>query len=307
MSGLMPYVSIITLSYNSGESLLLSIDSAFEQNYENVEIIIADDCSKGFSCQEVERYIKNKFSTSKKKLTVKKNDENIGTVKNLNKAINLASGEIIIHLSSGDTFFDHSTVSCIVEKFKEDSCPFIITSRVLVDKLTRNRIRFMPDWEERRNIKRINTPKKQNTAIYTGNFYNMASGAALAYKTEYIRCMGLFDESYVLWEDGPFFEKVTRNGYVLHQNYDLTTICYEGGGISNSAISPLLKRDVIHFLNCGIENHNFTRFERKQIEYRIRSIENYPKKYFDIRFLDVFFYKQFLHIRRGIFKIFHFL
>ena len=260
MSGLMPYVSIITLSYNSGESLLLSIDSAFEQNYENVEIIIADDCSKGFSCQEVERYIKNKFSTSKKKLTVKKNDENIGTVKNLNKAINLASGEIIIHLSSGDTFFDHSTVSCIVEKFKEDSCPFIITSRVLVDKLTRNRIRFMPDWEERRNIKRINTPKKQNTAIYTGNFYNMASGAALAYKTEYIRCMGLFDESYVLWEDGPFFEK-----------------------------------------------HNFTRFERKQIEYRIRSIENYPKKYFDIRFLDVFFYKQFLHIRRGIFKIFHFL
>lgn len=52
-----PLVSIIVLTYLQRHILNDCIDSILSQDYPNIELIICDDCSADFDCDEVYQYI----------------------------------------------------------------------------------------------------------------------------------------------------------------------------------------------------------------------------------------------------------
>ena len=66
-----------------------------------------------------------------------------------------------------------------------------------------------------------------------GQTYEFASGAALYYTKSYIEECSAYDESYLLWEDGPFLARATRNGVQVEMAYDIISILYRDGGISD--------------------------------------------------------------------------
>ncbi len=298
-----PRVSIVSMVYNNFDGLLLSVKSALDQNYNNMEIIIADDCSKDFSRENLLKYVNEICPQNDKEISIFVNDENIGTVKNFNNAIRKTNGDIIIQLNAGDVLCDSNTVSCIIEKMIEKSSMVLATSRLLIDKDTRKIIRKIPDEEEINHIVRLNTPEKQNRAIFTGDFFNMASGAAIAYRKDFLNKVGGFDEEYLLWEDGPFFEKITSNGYKIDYCYDIISVFYETGGVSNSQISDKMKKDVITFLKKGLAKKEFSVFTKKKIKYRLKLIMYSPKKFVDISLMDVYIYKKILRLKRAIYLI----
>jgi len=84
----------------------------------------------------------------------------------------------------------------------------------------------------------MKTAKQQFLRITEGRAYNFASG----YNTEFLKSMGGFDEQYTLWEDGPFLNKMTRNGFAVDFEYDIVYIKYRTGGISINK-NRLLVRD----------------------------------------------------------------
>lgn len=67
-----------------------------------------------------------------------------------------------------------------------------------------------------------------------GQTYEFASGAALYYTKSYIEECSAYDESYLLWEDGPFLARATRNGVQVEMAYDIISILYRDGGISSA-------------------------------------------------------------------------
>ena len=95
-----PLVSIVVASYNNAKYLLECLESTVNQTYDNLEIIIADDCS-----QDTSQEIAQQFAARNPNSTIKLvfNEKNLGAARNLNKIIfDHTNGKYIKVLDSDD-------------------------------------------------------------------------------------------------------------------------------------------------------------------------------------------------------------
>src|SRR5712671_5414891 len=93
-----PLVSILISSYNYGEYLGDAIESALQQTYDKLEIIICDDGSTDGSPRIIERY-----RTLDQRIRVIY-QANGGQALALNTAFDISTGEIICLLDADDVF-----------------------------------------------------------------------------------------------------------------------------------------------------------------------------------------------------------
>ena len=83
-------ISICIPTYNGEKYLKECLDTVLSQSYENIEIIIVDDCSIDKTISIVEEYIQKDS-----RIKLDKNQSNLGLVANWNKCLELANGEWI--------------------------------------------------------------------------------------------------------------------------------------------------------------------------------------------------------------------
>lgn len=304
-----PLVSIITMMYRSMNQVFDTVQSILEQNYEKIEIIIADDYSEDFIKEEIENYIEKNKSNNIISYTVYQNRSNYGTVKNINSAIKNAQGDILINLSSGDLFFSCDTISRIVEEFLNKGCNILCTRRAYFIEYKDVIEKMIPDEFEISRIKKFNSPDQQYKAFYSGMMFNMASGCALSYKKEFIKNIGYFDENYILWEDGPFFARYIDKYGMLDYNYDIISIFYRYGGVSTAGMPELMKRDALLFLNDGLKNSSLDWFTKRNIKYRINQISNNSTPIFTMvknlfKYPDVYLIRGIGRAQRFLFKFY---
>lgn len=247
-------ISVITLAFNSMNTIFETIESILVQDYEAIEIIIADDSSSEFDLNKIRLYIEEHKSKNIVSTKIYQNEKNLGTVKSLNRAVKNASGQIIMHLSADDIFYNTHIISDIVKEFEETNCNILLTRRAAFETDTDNIVKYIPNDYQILRISQFKTPLQEYLGQYIGKFYDMGSGSALYYRKEYIEELGYFDENYRLWEDGPLFAKITRNGGMLHYNYNIISIYYKLGGVSTGVIPLDLQNDVIKFINEGIKS-----------------------------------------------------
>jgi glycosyltransferase involved in cell wall biosynthesis len=92
-----PLVSVICLCYNHEKYVLESLNSVLNQNYKNIELIIADDYSTDNSVANIEIFLENHPSIS-----FIQNETNLGNTKTFNKALQFAKGKYIIDVAADD-------------------------------------------------------------------------------------------------------------------------------------------------------------------------------------------------------------
>ncbi|WBL41239.1 glycosyltransferase [Algoriphagus halophytocola] len=97
MKEMLPKVSIVTGFYNREDYVEDSIKSLLNQDYENLEIIIFDDCSTDRTFEKIGEICGDNF-----KVHLIKHERNLGFVKGMINAINCSSGEFIAVHGSGD-------------------------------------------------------------------------------------------------------------------------------------------------------------------------------------------------------------
>jgi glycosyltransferase involved in cell wall biosynthesis len=105
-------VSIITITYNSAQTVEDTIRTVVEQDYPNLEYLIIDGKSKDSTLKIVEKY-KDRIS---KVISEKDN----GLYDALNKGIKNATGDIVGMLHSDDLYSNYQVISKVVKKFEED-------------------------------------------------------------------------------------------------------------------------------------------------------------------------------------------
>lgn len=93
-----PLVSIFLPTYNHEEYIEAAIESALEQEYENLEIIIGDDCSTDSTWEIVSQYAAENPGT----ITAFRNEENLGITGNCNEVLQRCSGKYIAFHSGDD-------------------------------------------------------------------------------------------------------------------------------------------------------------------------------------------------------------
>lgn len=108
----MPKISIITINYNNAEGLAATIKSVLSQTLVNFEYIVVDGDSNDGSKEVIEE---NKSSISH---WLSKPDS--GVYQAMNRGIELATGDYVLFLNSGDTFRDPQVLWKANEKIKGD-------------------------------------------------------------------------------------------------------------------------------------------------------------------------------------------
>ena len=267
-----PLISVITLTYNKFEHLPLTIKSVLAQDYPNIEYIICDDASERFPEEEVRELLRTCQKSNIVRVRLERNEANVGTVRNINKAYQMASGRYMVNLSCGDVFFETSTLSKIAARFASSGCQVMVASRIKYGNDLKP-LYLMPHYQERELIRQYDTPLKQYKAFILGRDCDMASGSAMYYTRATIEKMGWFDERYRLWEDGPFLAKYLWE-YPLEFAYDIVSIWYESGGISSlasGASHALTWEDEKKFCNSDIFQHvdALSMGEKEQLFYRL--------------------------------------
>ena len=92
-----PLVTIAIPTYNRDRYLKEAIDSARNQTYKNVEILIRDNAS-----EDTTELIAREEMRSDDRIQYVRNKKNIGMRNNWNKLLNAASGEYFLLLSDDD-------------------------------------------------------------------------------------------------------------------------------------------------------------------------------------------------------------
>lgn len=121
-------VSIVMPNYNYAQFIRKALDSALEQTYENIEIIVVDDKSTDNSLEIIEEYVK-------KDPRVKSypNAKNLGVVASHNRCVELAKGEYVVVLSSDDYLHPDFVKESVAYLEKYPSAGMIATDIWYVD------------------------------------------------------------------------------------------------------------------------------------------------------------------------------
>jgi glycosyltransferase involved in cell wall biosynthesis len=105
-------ISIITVCFNAEKTLLDTIRSIQEQDYENIEYIVIDGGSSDGTVQ-----LANKFS---RVITHFMSEPDKGIYDAMNKGLNLASGDVIGVLNADDFYPNPQVISEVVTSFKNN-------------------------------------------------------------------------------------------------------------------------------------------------------------------------------------------
>ena len=113
-----PLVTICMMTYNQEKYVRDSVNSVLAQTYDNIEIIISDDCSTDKTWRiivsEIESYKQNGGIHSE--IHIHRNGKNLGVAKNFESLVSLAHGDIII-CQAGDDISLQCRAEVIVESY----------------------------------------------------------------------------------------------------------------------------------------------------------------------------------------------
>lgn len=118
-----PQVSIITVVYNGADCIEKTIESVLGQTYENIEYIIIDGGSTDKTLSIIKRH--------EDRIDQWISEPDHGIYDAMNKGIELASGEWLNFMNSGDCFVDNEVLSRTRPYLNNDSVSFIYGDTVI--------------------------------------------------------------------------------------------------------------------------------------------------------------------------------
>ncbi|AGB42125.1 glycosyl transferase [Halobacteroides halobius DSM 5150] len=235
-----PLVSIIILSYNNLQYYKECLESVLKQNYSNIEIIFNDDGSSNFKQDEIISFIKENKNNNIKRTVINHNENNLGVVKNYNKALRLSKGDYIFYIGLDDMLHDKDVISDVVDFFEKTGNLIITGYRAIYDEDMKNCHKVLPRENETKFIKK-GDPKYLHIKLSRGNFI---AGSCTPFSKELIEKYGYLDEDYTLLEDYPRYLNLTRRDCKINF-IERKLIKYRLGGITNNnEDNKVLKRDI---------------------------------------------------------------
>lgn len=239
-----PLFTIILLHYNQPQYVKTALDSIFAQSYENIELIFADDCSSYLNLDALKEYCEANKKDNIKNIVWQINEENLGTVKSLNNALDKVNGEYILFFAADDALHNKNTISNFVDAFKDvgDEVYMVSSQCYMMDtRLEKCDCTFVKPFAA--NKFNSLSAFEQFKWLTTDCF--LAIGAT-AMKNSMFEKFGKFNEEYKFIEDWSYFLHLTRSGGRIHySNFD--GLLHRDGGVSHTNAEDILPDHVIAY------------------------------------------------------------
>lgn len=108
-----PLVSIVVTTYNYQDYVCDAIDSALNQSYDNIEVIVIDDGSSDNT-----KSVLDKYSSDRRVTLISR--ENRGIIYTRNEGVRTAKGEFVMQLDADDILEPSYVKECISKALSED-------------------------------------------------------------------------------------------------------------------------------------------------------------------------------------------
>jgi alpha-1,3-rhamnosyltransferase len=206
-----PLVSIIVITYNSSKYVLETLESAKDQTYINIELIISDDCSTDNTVEICKIWLeenKDRFVRTEL-VTISKNS---GVPANCNRGIYASLGKWVKLIAGDDALFDDAIENVVKIANKNPLAQTILTQVEVFDSYFSKEasISIQPtNWQSNAAFSELATPNSQLEYILNGGYH---SAIGIYFKNNIFEEIGHFEEEYNLIEDEPFFLKIALNG-----------------------------------------------------------------------------------------------
>lgn len=120
-------VSVIIPVYNAEKYLAKTIQSALDQTYKNIEIILVDDCSIDNSKRIIEQYLARHNN-----IVYHLQEKNSGVAVARNTALNIAKGRYVAFLDSDDLWYPQK-VATQLDLMKRQNAAICFTAIKMID------------------------------------------------------------------------------------------------------------------------------------------------------------------------------
>lgn len=218
-----PLVSVRVITYNSSKTVIETLDSVKNQTYQNIELIISDDCSPDNTVEICSAWLeanKDRFVRTEL-ITVPKNT---GTAANINRAIRACRGEFIKGIA-GDDILEPECIGININNI--GNAVMAISDLIYFDG---DRILPAP-YDSKILYALTHLPRKKRVKLYSRTlaFFNPPTQFSNKILTEKI---GGFDDNSTVLEDIPFYFKVFDSDCKL-EYIPQVTVRYRSSGISH--------------------------------------------------------------------------
>lgn len=128
-----PLVSVCIPTYNQEKFIVDALESVLSQSYQNIEIIVVDDCSTDGTLEKLKS-----LCGSHEKLLLYTNKPNIGMVKNWNKCLGLSKGKYVKFVFGDDILASPDAIESMVQRLEADKEIVLVASaRKIIDSSNR--------------------------------------------------------------------------------------------------------------------------------------------------------------------------
>lgn len=201
--------SIVTVCYNAAETIEATIRSVINQTYENIEYIIIDGGSTDGTVDIIRKYADS--------LDYWISESDGGIYDAMNKGINIATGDFINFMNSGDTLADHQVIENVAEH--------ILPEHIVIYGDTINKTK---------GTYRLQKALKVEKLTYMGILCHQSAFVRLDYHKKH-----LFDLNYKVLADFDFFYKAYNADNVQFQKLEFPISVFDqrDGGLSKTNYS----------------------------------------------------------------------
>lgn len=98
-------VSVVIPAYNHQQYIEEALNSVYDQSYQNIELILLDDCSKDSTLKVAQQWANEKKASERfARVIMEKNPANLGAHNTINRGLSLAKGNALTILNSDDAY-----------------------------------------------------------------------------------------------------------------------------------------------------------------------------------------------------------
>lgn len=235
-------ISFIILTYKSFKGIYDTLESVFIQDYPDIEIIISDDGSPDADeeLDKIELFIETKKTVNISNVIIRRGKENLGTVKNINEAIKLSTGEYIKDIGADDTLAEKDVLSKY-KRFLDDNGLLICCSKLLGIKDNGERVYKLASCADDYDVLEKMSPFELRNRLFQRN---CLPAPAIFVKRELYERYGLYPEEYRLIEDYPYWLRLCAKGVKIGF-LDERLVEYKLSGVSSAGhYSEMFMKDL---------------------------------------------------------------
>lgn len=193
-------ISIAMATYNGEKFLRTQLDSILSQTYNDIELIICDDNSTDST-----RHILQEYEKKDSRIKLYFNKNNLGFLKNFEKAITLCTGDYIA-LSDQDDIWETTKLEHLLQNIGNND--FICSNSMLIDENGNSKNITMKDTCNYHWI-----PKSQDAFFKRILFSNIVQGSTMLAKSDFLKSCSSVPAEIEFHDYWFAFNACAKNGF----------------------------------------------------------------------------------------------